>query len=463
MSQRMAAFALSLRPVSGVARALSSFSRPAAALPLMPPPVFSLDERLPTRGCSRASSAAVGRARLNHRTVQWSERMKKFLLILGLMLACCAELRAALPPGISGTWYNPAQSGHGVSIEVLDDERVLAFWYVYDLAGNPVHLYLDGRIEDRRIVATAHLSRGMRFGVFNPAEHQLLRWGSVTLDFSSCDAAQLSYVADGVFASYGSGTLPLQRLSRISGVGCSLTPAAAPVLAPGLMMGRWERRSGLDGAAPELQGAIDARGRLWAAPRYAIDSTYQAFRFAPPVLLGESGSTTTLTVHAAYNEAFSGARPRSNGFALPLQVVPDGSGLLRASATSEFDPNLLDRVAFERDSGGRDPLRDDDFDPARLVGKSFRFDVYTVFFLPSFTVRFLDRDSFCIDTYRPCEFTGEAGAVDENLAMFDVTLVDTRSQATFAGKAWYRADQDVLVMAAEDGLSGLGFVARAVP
>ena len=43
-------------------------------------------------------------------------------------------------PSWSGAWFNPDQSGHGISVEILDDERTVIFWYAYDLDGKPTWL-----------------------------------------------------------------------------------------------------------------------------------------------------------------------------------------------------------------------------------------------------------------------------------------------------------------------------------
>ncbi|MBS0582220.1 MAG: hypothetical protein JSS42_03860, partial [Proteobacteria bacterium] len=53
----------------------------------------------------------------------------------------------SIVPGITGSWYLPDQSGHGFNVEVLkgpgQDNGFLAFWYVYDNAGN--NLWLVGQ------------------------------------------------------------------------------------------------------------------------------------------------------------------------------------------------------------------------------------------------------------------------------------------------------------------------------
>ena len=37
----------------------------------------------------------------------------------------------AIDPGISGVWYDPNQSGHGLCIEVLPDSRFSASWFAW--------------------------------------------------------------------------------------------------------------------------------------------------------------------------------------------------------------------------------------------------------------------------------------------------------------------------------------------
>jgi hypothetical protein len=38
-------------------------------------------------------------------------------------------------PGITGAWYDPDQSGHGLLIEVLSDNRFYATWFAFNPAG----------------------------------------------------------------------------------------------------------------------------------------------------------------------------------------------------------------------------------------------------------------------------------------------------------------------------------------
>ena len=44
--------------------------------------------------------------------------MKKLLLTIALLFAVSANAQAQVNPALSGSWYNPEQSGHGFEIEV---------------------------------------------------------------------------------------------------------------------------------------------------------------------------------------------------------------------------------------------------------------------------------------------------------------------------------------------------------
>lgn len=185
--------------------------------------------------------------------------MKSMRTTLGCLSFILPALGLAqLPPGISGTWYNPQQSGHGLSVEILDEDRALAFWYVYDPHGNPVHLYLDGRVEGDRIEATAYAPRGMRFGSFHNPDLEMPVWGEVALHFNSCDRGVLQWDSD--LSEYGSGSSEIQRLTRISGLDCewSASNEAPAALFTGI------EQSSTFGPHPHAYAAVDETGELWA-------------------------------------------------------------------------------------------------------------------------------------------------------------------------------------------------------
>lgn len=131
----------------------------------------------------------------------------------------------AIEPGMSGSWYDPARSGEGFTIEVLGPDHALVVWYTYDRNGGQMWLLGVGRIHGGRIVVDPMARTvGTRFGPdFDPAQVQREAWGRVELSFDTCDRGRFSYQGP---AGFGSGEHALQRLGSLSGVRCGQQGAA---------------------------------------------------------------------------------------------------------------------------------------------------------------------------------------------------------------------------------------------
>src|SRR5690606_21679948 len=145
-----------------------------------------------------------------------------------LCAAPCAH--AYLPGSLSGPFYNPEQSGHGITVTVVNDQTAVAIWHVFDPDGKPLTLYIEGSIEGRRIVGNAYAPQGMRFGEFDRDDIELPLWGSIEIAFDDCRNATLSW--DAVDASYADGEMPIRRLASLKGIQCDLPPRND--LAPGI-------------------------------------------------------------------------------------------------------------------------------------------------------------------------------------------------------------------------------------
>lgn len=150
------------------------------------------------------------------------------LFFLILVLASTGANAMEVNKYISGSWFNPSQDGHGFSIEVLDDDTTVVYWYVYDLQGNPLFLVGIGENVEDQVIADTYIQRGMKFGEFRSADVDQEYWGQLTLTFHDCDRATLEY--DSTFVSnaqsYGRGTIPLTKLLSLDGLGCSDNPSA---------------------------------------------------------------------------------------------------------------------------------------------------------------------------------------------------------------------------------------------
>lgn len=115
-----------------------------------------------------------------------------------------------------GSWYNPAQSGHGLSIDIyqVGEQRMLAaVWYVY-VDGTPVWLTgagpIDGDQAELRMIRTA----GADFGAaFDPADVQRIPIGNLRFRAQDASHAQLQW--DFNEPRFGQGELDLVQFARV--------------------------------------------------------------------------------------------------------------------------------------------------------------------------------------------------------------------------------------------------------
>jgi hypothetical protein len=120
----------------------------------------------------------------------------------------------------SGNWYIPAQSGHGLQIEILDLSGAVVAWYTFDDQGQPLWLFGTGEIRGDTLHAELRQYRGTRFPPdFDPAQIEGEVWGDVVFRRTGCNSAVLSYTpAEGI---YQPAEFPLERLTRIDGHRCA--------------------------------------------------------------------------------------------------------------------------------------------------------------------------------------------------------------------------------------------------
>ncbi|WP_299773583.1 hypothetical protein [uncultured Pseudoteredinibacter sp.] len=119
----------------------------------------------------------------------------------------------------SASWYNPEQSGHGLSVEVLNDGRAVIYWYTFDQAGAPLWIVGTGKVVGPAIETQAITVSGGEFGTaFNANNITRSNWGSLdlALDPEDCSKATLSWSS----SSMGSGSMPMTRLSNLAEVSC---------------------------------------------------------------------------------------------------------------------------------------------------------------------------------------------------------------------------------------------------
>ena len=122
--------------------------------------------------------------------------------------------------GWSGSWYDPTHNGEGIILEVLTNGQGLVQWFTYDLSGNPMWVQGIGLITGSTLtVDSLFTTSGTRWGNgFDSDAVNFRDWGSLKMVFDGCDSAQVDYEST---AGFGSGTLNMQRLTRLLGITCS--------------------------------------------------------------------------------------------------------------------------------------------------------------------------------------------------------------------------------------------------
>jgi hypothetical protein len=399
-----------------------------------------------------------------------------WILAIGLCIAGVGTTQATLPTGISGPWYNPAQSGHGLSIEILAQNSALVFWYVYDPQGNPVHLYIEGRIVGRRIEGTAYAPRGMRFGEFNPADRELPRWGSVNIDFSDCTHATLQWNA--LSSAYGSGQMPIRQLTGLADLPCELP--ALNRLPTGLYEGV------LEVSDPAVQtsawGFVDRESKLWAIQRWHW--TQPAFPNDPGIHQGLYGLNRGQYVFTAKLDNSGGAEPLSatmrilsNGWQPPAGIVDQASGQWNTSAgttTAEFTArpqsyNSITRHRWRQGAAtGFELIAPVSIAQLRQV---YRLDYYEGELVPPRRGE-IQVDEFggvCVRVYADtCDLIGKLETPDGDLGLIHFELRSTidRELPAYRGRGWLiqqTGGPRVLTLTGDNGSFGVGLVGRAVP
>lgn len=141
--------------------------------------------------------------------------------ILAIALFPALASAATIGSGYSGMWYDPARSGEGLQLEILDANRATVYWFTYDNNGAQRWFGGIGQIThdaagDSIQFPQMYVTQGGKFGPgFNPDDVKFQTVGSVSLTFGDCNNGTFKYTAFGQ-----SQTLPVQRLTQTMGAGC---------------------------------------------------------------------------------------------------------------------------------------------------------------------------------------------------------------------------------------------------
>jgi len=122
--------------------------------------------------------------------------------------------------GLSGSWFDPTHNGEGIIVEVLTDGSAVVQWFTYDQNGKQFWIQGTGNFNGSvltvdNLFSTSGGAWGSAFFA-NPVQQDT--WGTLTMDFTTCDAATVNYNSS---AGFGTGTLNMVRLSSLMGIPCT--------------------------------------------------------------------------------------------------------------------------------------------------------------------------------------------------------------------------------------------------
>jgi plastocyanin len=144
----------------------------------------------------------------------------------GAMMSGAITVRGATPgnvpitAGFTGAWYNHDQSGHGILLEILPDNRALAYWFAYNPDGTQQAWFGgDGSVANDTITISADMGAGGRWVPnFDPSQFVLNHWGTFTFTFTDCNHGRVDFVS--VLPDYGTNHMDLDRLTQPAGLTC---------------------------------------------------------------------------------------------------------------------------------------------------------------------------------------------------------------------------------------------------
>lgn len=126
------------------------------------------------------------------------------------------------PACMSGTWYNPDQSGHGLQVQIIGntggDPAMSVIWFAF---GNGQPLFLIGSADADATGARVLMQRptGAQFPpAFSPADVVREPWGEIDFRFTSANSAHVTWTP--TLAGFSAGEMDLVRLTSIRGQSC---------------------------------------------------------------------------------------------------------------------------------------------------------------------------------------------------------------------------------------------------
>jgi hypothetical protein len=136
-----------------------------------------------------------------------------------------ADIAIKLGGYMTGNWYDPAESGHGFLLEFTAQANTLiAAWFVYTPDGSAQSwVYGQGTYDTSTNVVTipAEITSGTKFPpLFDKDDVERTLWGTLTFSFSDCNHG--TAIWNSTVPGYGSGSIPIVRLTQVAGTSCPI-------------------------------------------------------------------------------------------------------------------------------------------------------------------------------------------------------------------------------------------------
>jgi len=136
-----------------------------------------------------------------------------------------AELYSPVPsgtivPAFTGSWFDPAQNGHGLLVEVLPNNQFLAAWFAFDPAGTQQSWFtgVGTYSGDTATISNVVQPRGGRWiPNFDASRVVSNPWGTLKFTFTDCTHGKVEFAST---SGYGFGSMNLTRLTQPAGLGC---------------------------------------------------------------------------------------------------------------------------------------------------------------------------------------------------------------------------------------------------
>lgn len=124
----------------------------------------------------------------------------------------------------TGAWYDPAQSGHGILVEVLSENRFLAYWFSFTADGSSQAWFGGvGTIYNDIAIVSAETAIGGRWiPNFDPLALRPRLWGTLIVHFDDCNHGRVDFgsVIEVPGGPFGDGHMDLYRLTQPAGLSC---------------------------------------------------------------------------------------------------------------------------------------------------------------------------------------------------------------------------------------------------